>query len=92
MHNALQDPVIVEIATRHSKSPAQVVLRWHLEHRTAVVPKSVRRERIAENFDIFDFSLMPDEVAAIDGLDTGVRAGPEPATVDAMRTAFRIPD
>jgi diketogulonate reductase-like aldo/keto reductase len=92
VHNALEDPVIVGIASKHSKTAAQVVLRWHLEHGTGVVPKSVRRERIAENFDVFDFSLTPGEVAAIDALDTGVRAGPEPETVDAMRTAFRIPD
>jgi diketogulonate reductase-like aldo/keto reductase len=81
VQNALQDPVIVAIAAQHGKTTAQVILRWHLEHGTAVVPKSVRSARIAENFDLFDFTLTPDEVAAIDSLDTGVRGGPDPELI-----------
>jgi diketogulonate reductase-like aldo/keto reductase len=54
-------------------TPAQVVIRWHLEHRVVVIPKSVRRERIVENADVFGFELTADEVAAVDGLGTGAR-------------------
>lgn len=66
----LQDRVLTEIAASHGVSSAQVVLRWHLEHEIVVIPKSVTPERIAANFDIFDFSLTPDEVARIDALST----------------------
>jgi diketogulonate reductase-like aldo/keto reductase len=64
----LDDPTLTDIAARHGVSAAQVVLRWHVEHGFVVIPKSTRPERIAENFDIFDFSLDPDEVARIDAL------------------------
>ena len=82
VQNALLDPVIVAIAEAHGKTSAQVVLRWHLQHGTAVVPKSVRPARIAENFDLFDFTLTQDEIAAIDALDTGVRGGPNPELIN----------
>src|SRR4051812_8528168 len=72
----LTDPVVKDLATKHGKTPAQIVLRWHLEHGVAVVPKSVRVERIEENFAVFDFRLTPEEVAAIDLLDVGARGGP----------------
>lgn len=68
---SLDHPVLVETARRYGKNPAQVIVRWHVEHGIVVIPKSERRERIAANFDVFDFSLDPDEVAAIDGLGTG---------------------
>jgi 2,5-diketo-D-gluconate reductase A len=77
----LQNPVIGGIARRHGKTPAQVILRWHLQHGTCAIPKSVRPERIAENIDVFDFELSADELAFIDGLDTGVRGGPDPASI-----------
>jgi 2,5-diketo-D-gluconate reductase A len=64
----LRDPVLVEIASAHGVTPAQVVLRWHLEHEFIVIPKSQTPERIAANFDVFGFSLSPAEVARIDGL------------------------
>lgn len=64
----LSDPVLVEIAERHEVTPAQVVLRWHLEHGIAVIVKSARKDRIAANFDLFGFRLGSDEVAEIDGL------------------------
>ena len=54
------------------------MLRWHVEHGICAIPKSVKPHRIAENFDVFDFSLTADEVAAIDALDKGVRGGPDP--------------
>ncbi|MGW0818545.1 aldo/keto reductase [Streptomyces viridiviolaceus] len=76
--NLLAHPAIRDLARQHSRTPAQVVIRWHLEHRLAVIPKSVHRGRIAENFDVLGFTLTPREVATIDALDTGVRGGPDP--------------
>lgn len=64
----LRDRVLAEIASRHGVTPAQVVLRWHVEHGIPVIPKSASRERIAANFDLFSFGLSPEEVARIDGL------------------------
>lgn len=64
----LNDPVLTEIAWAHSVTPAQVVLRWHLDHGVAVIPKSANPKRIVTNLDLFRFSLSPDEVAQIDGL------------------------
>jgi diketogulonate reductase-like aldo/keto reductase len=64
----LQDRVLVEIAARHSVTPHQVVVRWHIEHGFVVIPKSTRRERIASNFDVFGFQLDDEEVARIDAL------------------------
>jgi diketogulonate reductase-like aldo/keto reductase len=78
----LTDPVITELAGKYGKTPAQVVLRWHLEHGFCAIPKSVKPHRIAENFDVFDFSLPAEEVAAIDSLDKGVRGGPDPETLN----------
>lgn len=79
--SALQEPVVTGLAATYGKTPAQVVLRWHLEHGLCAIPKSVKPHRIAENFDVFDFALTPDEVAAIDALDTGLRSGPDPETI-----------
>ncbi len=76
--STLDDPVIGDIAKAHGKSPAQVMLRWHLQQGRSVIPKSTKPSRIAENIDVFDFELTADELAAIDGLDTGRRGGPEP--------------
>jgi diketogulonate reductase-like aldo/keto reductase len=64
----LADPVLAGIAETHGVTPAQVVLRWHLEHGITVIPKSVRPERIAANLDVMRFKLEPDEVASIDSL------------------------
>jgi len=88
----LSHPVVTALAQKHGKTPAQIVLRWHVEHGFSAIPKSVRAERIAENFDVFDFSLSADEVAAIDALDTGVRSGPNPADIDTKRFPLRIED
>jgi diketogulonate reductase-like aldo/keto reductase len=84
--SALEDPEIGRIAQAHGKSPAQVMLRWGLQHGRSVIPKSTKPERIAENIDVFDFELTDGEMAAIDGLDTGRRGGPEPddITLDAF--------
>lgn len=77
----LQDPAVTSLATKYGKTPAQVVLRWHLEHGLSPIPKSVKAHRIAENIGVFDFSLTTEEVAAIDALDTGTRGGPDPDQV-----------
>jgi diketogulonate reductase-like aldo/keto reductase len=79
----LDNPQLAEIAQRHDKTTAQVVLRWHLQHGISAIPKSVRPERIEENFDVFDFELNADDMTAIDALDTGERSGPDPDIVDA---------
>jgi 2,5-diketo-D-gluconate reductase A len=76
----LDDPVIGEIAEAHDKTPGQVVIRWHLDVGNIVIPKSVTPERIAENFDVFDFGLSAQEIEAIDELDAGERIGPDPDT------------
>lgn len=65
----LQDPVVQEIAKAHGKTPAQVVLRWHIQNGLIVIPKSATPERIKENIDIFDFELSAEQMDAIDGLD-----------------------
>jgi diketogulonate reductase-like aldo/keto reductase len=80
--NALEHPVVASIAEKHGKTPAQVVLRWHVEHGVVAIPKSVRPHRIRENIDIFDFALTAEEVVAIDALDTGVRGGPDPESIN----------
>jgi len=68
-------PAVADAAAAHAKTPAQVVLRWHLQHGIIVFPKSVRRERLEENLDVFDFELTDAEVAAIDGIDPGDGSG-----------------
>lgn len=78
--NVMQDPVIGQIADAHSKTPAQVMLRWHLQQGRSAIPKSVNPARIAENFAVFDFDLSAEDLARIDALDTGVRGGPDPDT------------
>jgi diketogulonate reductase-like aldo/keto reductase len=64
----LRDPVLVDVASAHGVTPAQVVLRWHIDHGFVVIPKSVRRERITSNADVFGFSLTAAELARIDAL------------------------
>ncbi len=77
----LEHPTIVEIATRHHKTPAQIILAWHVEHGNSAIPKSVHRERIDENAAIGDIALSAEEMASIDALDTGVRGGPDPDSI-----------
>jgi diketogulonate reductase-like aldo/keto reductase len=76
----LDDPVLNEIGDAHGKTAGQVAIRWHLEIGNVVFPKTVTPERIAENFDVFDFHLSEDELARIEALDRGERIGPDPAT------------
>ena len=90
--STFNDPVILGIAEQHGKSAAQVMLRWHVQQGRSAIPKSVRTERIAENFDIFDFELTPEQLAAIDRLDTGVRGGPEPEDITLEAFGRVIPE
>ncbi|MFE5833325.1 aldo/keto reductase [Streptomyces sp. NPDC056488] len=78
----LADPVVTGIAARHGRSPAQVVLRWHLQLGNVVIPKSVTPARIRENLDVFDFALSAEEMTAMAGLDRGLRTGPDPDALD----------
>jgi diketogulonate reductase-like aldo/keto reductase len=74
----LEEPAILELAAAHNRTPAQVVIRWHLQIGNVVIPKSVTPERIAQNFDVFGFELSDQEMAAIEALDQGKRTGPDP--------------
>jgi 2,5-diketo-D-gluconate reductase A len=76
----LSERTIVSIAERHGKTPAQAILRWHLQLGNVVIPKSVTPARVRENIDVFDFELSEEEMTAIGRLDTGRRGGPDPAT------------
>ena len=86
------DPTLREIARQHGKSAAQVMLRWHLQEGRSAIPKSTKPARIAENFDVFDFELSSDQIAAIDALDTGVRGGPEPDSITLETYGREIPE
>ncbi len=79
----LQQETIVQIAQQLDRTPAQVVIRWHLQTGNVVIPKSVTPSRIAENFDVLDFELNAEQMAAIDALSQGERMGPDPDTFDA---------
>ena len=74
----LDNPVIAEIAAKHDKTPAQAVLRWHIDTGGAAAVRSTNHERIQNNIDIFDFQLTPDEIEAIDNLECGQNVGPLP--------------
>lgn len=76
----LADPVIGGIAERHGKTAAQVLIRWHIHLGNIVIPKSVNPERIASNFDVFDFDLDASDMSAIASLETDTRLGPDPRT------------
>jgi diketogulonate reductase-like aldo/keto reductase len=90
--STLEDPVIGDIAKAHNKTPAQVMLRWHLQQGRSVIPKSTKPHRIAENIDVFDFELSAEELAAIDALDTGRRGGPEPEMITVENFGRSIPE
>ena len=89
---SFDEPVILAVGEKYGKSAAQVMLRWHIQNGIQVIPKSTKAERIAENFDVFDFELTAEEVAQIDALDTGVRGGPEPEFITLDNFGMAIPE
>lgn len=76
----LGEPAIGDLAVKYGRTPAQIVLRWHLQLGNVVIPKSVTPSRIAENFDVFGFTLAEEEIEALTSLDRGERTGPDPDT------------
>ena len=90
--STFDDPVIAAIAAAHGKTPAQVMIRWHLQEGRSAIPKSVRPERIAENFGVFDFELTTAELKVLNTLDTGVRGGPEPDKITLENFGRPIPE
>jgi 2,5-diketo-D-gluconate reductase A len=90
--SVLDDETIGRIARAHGKTPAQVMLRWHLQQGRSVIPKSTNPDRIAQNIDVFDFELDADQLTSIDRLDRGVRGGPDPDEVDPSTWDVEIPE
>jgi diketogulonate reductase-like aldo/keto reductase len=90
--STLNDPTLRSIADAHGKTPAQVMLRWHVQEGRSAIPKSVKAHRIAENFDVFDVELDDHELTQIDALDKGVRRGPEPESLTLESRGFVIPE
>ncbi len=81
----LADPVIDAVAKKHGKSIAQIIIRWHLQQGLVVIPKSVNRDRVVSNFDVFGFELDADDIKSIDALDSPKgRGGPDPATASFL--------
>lgn len=74
----LSDVVITQLAEKYARTPAQIILRWHLDRNISVIPKSVNPGRIAENFAVYDFELSQEDIALIDSLDQNKRGGPDP--------------
>jgi diketogulonate reductase-like aldo/keto reductase len=90
--SVLEDETIGQIAEAHGRTPAQVMLRSHLQQGRSVIPKSTNADRIAQNIDVFDFELGNDELANIDRLDRGVCGGPDPDEVDPSTWDLEIPE
>ncbi|MDO5538240.1 MAG: aldo/keto reductase [Desulfovibrionaceae bacterium] len=88
--HVLKHPLIIRLAEKMGRTPAQIVLRWHLQRGVSAIPKSVRPERMAENFSIFDFVLSDEDMASITALDTGIRGGDDPQTVTETTYAVTI--
>lgn len=80
--NLLAEPVLTEIGAKYGKSAAQVVIRWHIQRGVVVLPKSTHAERIKQNFDVFDFNLSDEDMAAVTALNTGHRNGADPDNFD----------
>ena len=77
----MEDPVLKDLARAHGKSIAQIILRWHLQRGMIVIPKSVHKERIEENINVFDFELSSEEMRRLALLDKGLRLGADPDNV-----------
>jgi len=80
--SVLDNPVLIELANKHGKSTAQIAIRWHIQNDLIVIPKSVRAERIQENFDVFDFELSTEDITAINDIGDSNRSGPDPANMN----------
>ncbi len=91
-NTTFEDETIGAIATEHGRTPAQIMLAWHLLEGRSAIPKSVTPSRIAENFDVFDIALTQDQITALYELDTGKRGGPEPAEVTLEVFGKPIPE
>jgi len=79
---ALEHPTIVSLAQKHDRTPAQIILRWHVQSGLIVIPKSVHSERIRQNLALFDFELSEDDMRVIEGMDEGKRIGADPDTAN----------
>jgi diketogulonate reductase-like aldo/keto reductase len=90
--SVMDDETIGAIAAAHDKTPAQVMLRWGIQQGRSVIPKSTNPERIAQNYDVFDFELGDDELSRIDALDTGRGSGPDPDRTFTEQMLFPIPE
>lgn len=88
----LQNATLVSIAEKHQKTPAQIILRWHLQLGRSIIPKSVNSERIRENANLFNFELSPEEMTAISALNRNVRSGPDPEQVGTTTFDIKIED
>jgi len=75
-----RNPTVTAVAEAHRETPAQVLIRWHIQLGNIVIPKSVTPERIVSNFDVFDFELSESDLASISSLEDGTRTGPDPRT------------
>ena len=78
----LDNEVLQEIANKHNKSVAQIILRWDLQNGVVTIPKSTKEHRIVENTNVFDFELTKEEMEIIDGLNQNLRVGPDPDNFD----------
>ncbi|GAA4479110.1 aldo/keto reductase [Enteractinococcus fodinae] len=87
-----EDDTIGAIAAEHGRTPAQIMLAWHLQEGRSAIPKSVTPARIAENFDVFDIELTPDQIRTLYELDTGQRGGPDPEEVTLEVYGKPIPE
>ncbi len=77
-NNAIEDPAIKKLAEAHGVTPAQIILRWHIQREEVVIPKSIHEERIQQNRDVFDFGLDEDEMQLMASLDKNARVGADP--------------
>ncbi|MDR1519265.1 MAG: aldo/keto reductase [Planctomycetota bacterium] len=77
-NDLLKNPLLADLGAKHGKTPAQIVIRWHLQRGVIAIPKSVKKERILENRLVFDFALSADEIAAVNGLNLNRRNGADP--------------
>ncbi|MFB6364890.1 aldo/keto reductase [Paenibacillus elgii] len=82
MQGNLDLPLLSELADKYGKTPAQIILRWDLQHGVVTIPKSIRESRIRENIDVFDFTLSDEDIARLDGLNQDRRFGPDPDHID----------